>query len=164
MTKGRYIPMIQREAVFASMMLPEDERNELRARHAMATEVLNRFELHHIQYFAWGAENAWWNLHPMPKAEHRERTRRDIATIAKSKRIVKKEHAFAEALLKKLTVTGLKRFIAKEERKVASARVGNLKLIFEDHPNLSTEIVGKKIPSRPFPKTKRKIAQRKRGA
>lgn len=136
MTKGRYIPSKQRLAVFASMMLPEAERNELRRRKASAEEVISRFDLHHVVYFTWTKNNRWWNLDPQLKADHKQRTQTDIGIIAKSKRIRRKE-AEHKVMLPSFT---------EEIKAVASAVRGWRK---------------RKLPSRPFPKAARKLRGKK---
>lgn len=139
---GRYIPGKQREAAFASMMLPKAERDELRAREALAEEVLSRFELHHVVYFSWSKNNRWWNLDPQLKADHKQHTKTDIGIIAKSKRIQKKEMVHKLAFMEKAALKkdgtpfrGTMAWPVKVKRK-------------------------RKIPSRPFPKTKRKLRKK----
>lgn len=132
---GRYIPVIQRMAAFASMLLPETERNELRKRRALASEVLERFEMHHILYFTWGITptnppddefdvHGWYNLDPQLKADHRKRTQSDVGIIAKSKRIQKKQAAH-NAMMDRPTVR------------------------FPRHTSVNPFV---KLPSRPFPR------------
>ncbi len=133
---GRYIPGKQREAAFASMMLPEKERNELRAREAAAQEVLSRFDLHHIKYFSWGGSNRWHNIDPQLKADHKARTQTDIGIIAKSKRLKLAEELHGAAMQGKAGHGPAMQCVAKHGK-------------------------ARKIPSRPFPKAKRKLRRKK---
>lgn len=135
---SRYIPKIQEIAAFASMMLPEAQRTELRRRRVTAHHVRGLFEMHHLEYYAWTQNHSWWNLDPQIKAEHRERTKEDIATIAKSKRIRKKEAAHQW----KLTEIGFD---------LSPAPDGRPKGWYK-RPQGETRKYQRKIPSRPFPK------------
>lgn len=179
---GRYIPGKQREAAFASMMLPKAERDELRAREALAEEVLSRFELHHVVYFSWSKNNRWWNLDPQLKADHKRRTRTDIALIAKSKRIRRKQATHEEVMRAGALV--LQDLSQRRKRKLPSRPFAKSKriqkkemvhkLAFMEKAALKkdgTPFRGtmawpvkvkrkRKIPSRPFPKTKRKLRKK----
>jgi len=66
----------------------------LRERKAPAKEVISAFHFHHIIFHAFEGEDKWWNLHPIIIVDHQARTRKDIGTIAKVKRVEKKWRAF----------------------------------------------------------------------
>lgn len=65
-------------------------------------QVLALYEWDHVIPVAHGGEDTHWNLTPLLKAEHREKTAKiDVPRIAKSKRIAKSEVAHAEAMTMK---------------------------------------------------------------
>ncbi len=68
---------------------------------ASADEVLALFHWDHGIFHAHDGSDAWWNLQPMLIADHREKTRRDIATIAKGKRIQRKQERHKAAMAMK---------------------------------------------------------------
>lgn len=144
---GRYIPAQQRMAAFASMLLPEAERNELRKRKACAGEVLERFEMHHVIYHAWTKENRWWNLDPQLKADHKRRTKIDIAIIGKAKRIQRKQ-AKHKAKLNEESLIGIFQNMPEPARSFAVTSA------------VKSWRKARKIPSRPFAKAKRKLRKK----
>lgn len=89
-----YIPYPHRLAAALACLLPQDVRDDLRKRRVDPKEVEALFEDHHIKFYALDPDNHWSNLHPMLRAEHKERTRKDIGAIAKTKRLAR---ATAEA-------------------------------------------------------------------
>lgn len=58
---------------------------------APSAKVISLYDYHHIVFHAINGADVWMNLTPMPRAEHREKTRADLATIAKGKRIQRKQ-------------------------------------------------------------------------
>jgi len=95
------IPLVEKLAAALACLLPEQERGALRTVSMIsAAEVLKRFEWHHIVPYAWGGADKWWNLHPMPKQEHKEQTKRDLKAMAKSNRI-RRKHLMAPAAARK---------------------------------------------------------------
>ena len=60
------------------------------AKTKTAKQICSMFDCHHVVYVATKPNNHPTNLHMMPTAEHKERTRKiDIPAIAKGKRIEK---------------------------------------------------------------------------
>ena len=90
-TKRRrnYIPLPEKLAAALACLLSEAQRKELRDRRVAAGEVLKLFDWHHIVFHAIGGDDLWFNLHPMVKAAHKERSSRDTSAIAKTKRLDK---------------------------------------------------------------------------
>ena len=60
------------------------------ARTMTAREIIARFDFDHAVYHAFGGPSEAWNLTPRLRAEHREKTKRDLANIAKVKRGIAK--------------------------------------------------------------------------
>ena len=90
--------MIEQLAAALACLLPQERRDELRERKAPAAEVIRCFERHHITLHAFGGADKWWNLHPMLKAEHRERSRGDTSIAFKAKRLDERWGAFMRAI------------------------------------------------------------------
>lgn len=82
-----YIPYPHRLAAALACLLPQEMRDDLRRRRVDPKEVEALFDIHHIIAWAIDPDNGWHNLHPMLRAEHKERTRKDIGAIAKVKRL-----------------------------------------------------------------------------
>lgn len=101
------------------------------------------FEWDHNIPVAHGGPDDWWNLDPKLRADHREKTRRDISVIAKTKRIRQAEAAHAERMAE------LGKAVA--ERFVRDAEI------------LRTFRAKRRWPSRSFPKGRklRQLNQRK---
>lgn len=93
------IAMRELAAMFASMLLPEKQRDELRAAKVPAKKIIALFEPHHIVFFAIGGSDKWWNLHPMPTADHRARSPADTSTVAKVRRISREHEDFRRRAL-----------------------------------------------------------------
>jgi hypothetical protein len=86
----RHIPLEQRLAAALACLLPQDERDKLRAAHASASSVLRLFTDDHIGLHAFCARDRdkWWNLDPRrrgPDLKAKDRT--DTSRAAKVKRI-----------------------------------------------------------------------------
>lgn len=65
----------------------------LRGRREGAKKVLALFDWDHVEFHSHKGEDRWWNLTPLSRAEHKEKTKRDIGIIAKGKRIQKMQAA-----------------------------------------------------------------------
>ena len=65
---------------------------------ATADEMIALFHWDHNKFHAYGGSDIWQNLNPLLIEDHREKTRRDIAIIAKGKRIRRKEAAHKSRL------------------------------------------------------------------
>lgn len=84
-----YIPYPHRLAAALACLLPQEVRDDLRKRRVDPKEVEALFDMHHVTFHALEANDHWANLHPMIRAEHKERTRKDIGAIAKTKRLAR---------------------------------------------------------------------------
>lgn len=86
-----YIPLPEKLAAALACLLPEAQRKELRDGKVSADDVLKLFQWHHIVYHAppFNGADLWWNMHPMPTGEHKDRSGKDTSTIAKTKRVDK---------------------------------------------------------------------------
>ena len=62
------------------------------AKKMTAREIIGAFDFDHDVYVAIGGDNHPSNLTPRLRAEHREKTKRDLANIAKVKRGIKKRN------------------------------------------------------------------------
>src|SRR5215813_9097856 len=87
MRRRKHISTKTKLAAALGCLLSVDELMAMRARKAPVQAILSRFDWHHIQLHAWGGGDAWWNLHPMLREEHKTQTKKDIAAHAKSNRI-----------------------------------------------------------------------------
>lgn len=111
-------------------VIPHEE-----AKRLTEEQVFAKFEWnHHPVPKAFGGPDEFWNLDPMPKAEHREITAKvDIPRIAKAKRVAKREASHSEAMT------------MKSERR--------------DDVKKSNWPKGKGWPKRPFPKKAKKVGK-----
>ena len=91
--------------------------------------------------------NEYWNLTPRLIAEHREKSKRDTAIVAKSKRIVRKQEAHLERMGMDM-VSGA--IVDSPRRKTPWAME-------------AVKWPARSIPSRPFPTNKRKLRSNKIG-
>lgn len=98
MTRSRKEPTLKAKlaATLRELLkIPYDE-----ARLLTTDQIISRVEFHHIHYHAQDGVDDHWNLDPLPKAEHKERTAKiDIPQIWKTKRISKAEAEFRTRLL-----------------------------------------------------------------
>ena len=59
-----------------------------------ADQIIRRYDFDHWPILhALGGKDAPWNLRPMLRPDHREKSRKDTAAVAKVKRIIRKEQA-----------------------------------------------------------------------
>ncbi|PYF04980.1 hypothetical protein BJ122_102206 [Rhodopseudomonas faecalis] len=110
MANRRHIPLkIKLAAALLQMKRPDDAGRLVpviphdEAKRLTADQIVSRFEFNHypIPHAAGGPDEPW-NLDPMPKADHRERTAKiDIPAIAKTKRVAKAQEEFRRRLLAK---------------------------------------------------------------
>jgi hypothetical protein len=63
-----------------------------------AHQVISLFEFHHIVYHTDTQNNEHYNLEPMLRSAHRERTKGDLKQIAKTKRIASAHRAHQELM------------------------------------------------------------------
>lgn len=89
--KRKAIPLEQQLAAALACLLPEHLRTVMRNARLPAKSVLGVFTMHHIEFHAMGGSDKWWNLHPMTRVAHAERFGKDVAAVAKVKRLVAKQ-------------------------------------------------------------------------
>lgn len=87
----KHISLTERLAAALACLLPQDQRDDLRARKVTAKTVLALFEMDHIVLFALGGSDHWSNIDPKLRAPHREKSRRDTSIVAKVKRIKQRQ-------------------------------------------------------------------------
>lgn len=83
----KHIPLTERLAMALACLLPQEQRDDLRARKVPAKSIISLFEADHIVLHALGGSDFWWNLHPTLRMQHREKSRRDTSICAKVKRL-----------------------------------------------------------------------------
>lgn len=93
------IPLRTKLAAALAMLLPQAERDQLRAERRPSTMVISRFDFHHGKFWSLERDNHWSNLTPLLRATHRERTRGDLKTIAKVKRLERTQAEFRKRML-----------------------------------------------------------------
>jgi hypothetical protein len=147
MTRRSYVPLPERLAATLACLLPQEQRDDLRRRKAKAEAVLALFHFDHVIFHAHGGADKWWNLDPKLVAEHREKTAKiDVPAIAKGKRITRANEEF------------FRRLLAKSEGPQSMFVAGKWVLV----SGLDMQSPKRKWASRPFPKTGRKIANRRK--
>jgi hypothetical protein len=88
----KYVAIRENWAAALSMLLPQEARDELRARKAPAKEVIALFTPDHNILHALGGADRWWNLTPMLRGPAlKAKDNRDTSIVAKSDRL-KAEH------------------------------------------------------------------------
>lgn len=85
--KRKHIPLREQLAAALSMLLRQESRDYWRAQQVPATMIISFFEFDHNILHAHGGADRWWNLTPMVKLVHREKSKRDTAIAAKVKRL-----------------------------------------------------------------------------
>jgi len=115
---------------------PEEDIPYNDAKLMSADQVVSLFHFDHNVLHAININDEHWNLTPRLIAEHREKSKRDTAIVAKSKRIRRKEATHA-AHMSTDSFADLDRAMGSFARK-------------------------RKIPSRPFPNKIRKLANKSR--
>jgi len=85
--KRKHIPMRERLAAALSMLFDQRGRDWHRAQQTPARVIISLFEFDHNILHAHRGPDQWWNLTPMFKGAHREKSRRDTAIVAKVKRL-----------------------------------------------------------------------------
>jgi hypothetical protein len=83
---------IRKDEYFAAALaclLPQDQRDALRAAKVPAKEVIRLFSPDHIGLHCFEApdRDEWHNLHPRLRPEHAEKSKRDASIAAKVKRL-----------------------------------------------------------------------------
>src|SRR5580704_10187751 len=95
----KYINLREKLAAALSMLLPQEQRDELRAAKAPAKTVIGLFDQDHAILHAFDGADRWFNLTPMLRAPHREKSRRDTSIVAKSVRIRADHEEFRRRVL-----------------------------------------------------------------
>ena len=86
----KHIPLREQLAAALALLLPQATRDFMRSIRASASAVIREFEIDHNILHAHGGPDRWWNLTPMLKPYHREKSKRDISIAAKVKRLRQK--------------------------------------------------------------------------
>jgi hypothetical protein len=71
-------------------------------REASARDICAAFDFDHVRRWAEGGTNVPQNLQPLPRAEHREKSRKDNTEVAKGKRFGKAHAEFQRKVLAKV--------------------------------------------------------------
>lgn len=95
----KYIPLREQLAAALSMLLPQAQRDELRAAKVPAQRVISLFSPDHGILHAMGGADVWWNLTPMLRAPHKDKSRRDTSIVAKVKRVSAAHEDFRRRVL-----------------------------------------------------------------
>lgn len=94
------ISLREKLAAALSMLLPQEDRDALRAAKASAAKVIGLFQFDHVVLHAIGGSDDWPNLTPMLIAPHREKSRRDTSIVAKVKRVSREHEDFRARMLR----------------------------------------------------------------
>ena len=95
----KYIALREQLAAALSMLLPQGQRDELRAAKVPAKSVIALFSMDHNHLHALGGPDTWPNLTPMLRAVHKEKSRRDTSIIAKVRRLSPDHEDFRRRML-----------------------------------------------------------------
>lgn len=88
MSKRKAIPLKTKLAAALACLLPQSQRDELRANRVSPEMVISLFRHDHITPHADGGSDEWWNIDPLQTAVHEEKTAKiDVPRIAKGKRL-----------------------------------------------------------------------------
>lgn len=148
----KHIALREQLAAALSMLLPQQQRDELRGLRVPAKSVIALFEFHHVIFHAIGGNDKWPNLTPMRVEAHRERSRQDTSTIAKGKRIARKQRRHEAAMTAKLLPADACPFRRWNHKRRAWEDVEG-RLEGRSWPK-------RRIPSRPFQKGHRPLRSR----
>lgn len=96
----KYISLRERLAAAYSMLLPQAQRDELRAAQVPAKTVIALFTDDHGVLHALGGADRWWNLTPRLRGpELKAKDARDTSIVAKVRRISAKHEDFRRRVL-----------------------------------------------------------------
>lgn len=115
-----------------------------RAKTMSIAEIVSVFEFDHVVLHCFGGSNHPSNLVPRPKAEHREKSRRDTSIAAKDKRLSPAHEAFQRRILVK-----------------SGQAEPDEEHITDVSKKPSRKLQGRKLQSRRFDKGKRKMHSKK---
>ena len=93
----RYIPLPELLASALADLLPQEQRDDLRAHKVSAKQVIKLFSPDHNHLHSLGGSDAWWNITMMLREPHKEKSKRDTSIVAKSRRIEKEPETLAFA-------------------------------------------------------------------
>lgn len=98
--KRDYIPLSEKLAAALSMLLSQADRDAMRGAQMPAKAVLSLFQFDHTVFHAppFNGSDKWWNLTPLQKKPHQEKTRSDISAMAKVNRIIARQAEHQEAM------------------------------------------------------------------
>lgn len=96
----KYILLREQLAAALAMLLPTQQRDELRAAKVPAKTVIALFSPDHGILHALGGSDRWFNIYPMLREPHKEKSRRDTAIVAKVRRIAPEHEEFRRRMLK----------------------------------------------------------------
>lgn len=85
--KRKAIPLEQQLAAALACLLHPSLRDSARSARLSAKSVIRLFTMHHLDFHTFGGSDKWWNLDPMTRVAHDERFPKDVAAIAKVKRL-----------------------------------------------------------------------------
>ncbi len=94
----RHISLSERYAAALACLLPAELRDLYREEKVPAATIIAQFEIDHIVLHAFDGSDLWWNLDPVLKPAHREKSRRDTSIVAKAARIDTKWKDFTAAM------------------------------------------------------------------
>lgn len=114
----KYINLRERLAAAYAMLLPQEQRDELRARKVPAKTVMALFTDDHGHLHALGGSDRWFNLTPMLREPHKEKSRRDTSIVAKVDRIDETRREHLAAMARKLI--GPSPFTEMPKRRIAN--------------------------------------------
>lgn len=97
-----HIPLPEKLAAALCLLLAKEERDLLRAAKVPAKDVIEMFDFDHVILHALGGSDEWHNLTPMLRPEHREKSRRDTAIVAKVKRVARARQELTAVFLAKI--------------------------------------------------------------
>lgn len=96
----KYISLRERLAAALSMLLPQEQRDALRAKKAPAKTVISLFDMDHAVLHALGGSDRWWNLTPLLRVFHRnEKSPGDTSIVAKVDRLTDEQREFQRKVL-----------------------------------------------------------------
>lgn len=98
--KRRHLPLAEQLAAALACLLPQEQRDELRARRVPAKQVIRLFSPDHIVLHAWEGPDRWWNIDPKLREVHKVKSAKDTSRAAKAVRLDDKWKAFVGTALK----------------------------------------------------------------
>lgn len=99
MGRRDYIPYSERLAAALVCLLPQEDRDVYRAGKVSADHIIGLFTFDHIHLHALKGADVWWNLDPLLRGPHREKSRKDTTIVAKVKRLSTEHEDFRKRVL-----------------------------------------------------------------